>query len=259
MWILNKKNTYKGAALLFTTVVVLSLSALHANADNMKSIGSEPAAVIELFTSQGCSSCPSADKVLGKIKAKGDVLALAWHVDYWDYIGWKDTFAKPDFTERQRAYARSLRERQIYTPQVIVNGYDHAVGSSNSKIERLLEVSKSQDGVMSIPIAIVDDGDDYAIQIKGAAANSELYVTVVFYNDVAEVKVTRGENRGKILTYHNIVVGAKSLGQLKSDGFFAYLSKDEIKQANADNIAVLVQAYSKGNRPGLIHGAKIIN
>jgi hypothetical protein len=95
----------------------------------------EPKAVLELFTSQGCSSCPPADKLLGEYAKRDDVLVLSFNVDYWDYLGWKDTLANPDNTERQRAYASARGDRQVYTPQVVVNGSAHVVGSNKADIE----------------------------------------------------------------------------------------------------------------------------
>jgi hypothetical protein len=101
--------------------------------------------VVELFTSQGCSSCPPADEYLGELAHRRDVIALAFHVDYWDYIGWKDPFASPDFTRRQRAYAGALGLRGLYTPQMIVDGRADAVGSDRARVEDMVR------GSMSVP------------------------------------------------------------------------------------------------------------
>ena len=114
----------------------------------------QPTAVIELFTSQGCSSCPPADKILGQYARDNTVLALAWHVDYWNYLGWKDTFSKAEFTERQRRYAVTLRRRQIYTPQAIVNGRDHVVGSHGRKLKSLIKSLSSSGKGLTVPIKI---------------------------------------------------------------------------------------------------------
>ena len=98
--------------------------------------------VVELFTSQGCSSCPPADKLMHELAKRDDVIALALHVDYWDYIGWKDVFAQPEFTARQRAYARLGNRKMIYTPQMVINGRDHVVGSNPKDTNALISSHK---------------------------------------------------------------------------------------------------------------------
>ena len=112
----------------------------------------EPRAVIELFTSQGCSSCPEADKLLGEIAKDRSVIAVSLPIDYWDYLGWKDTLADPKFTARQKAYSKIRGDRQVYTPQVVVNGKLHALGSDRESIERAIKESSGKYGVMSVPV-----------------------------------------------------------------------------------------------------------
>ena len=104
------------------------------------------AVVVELFTSQGCSSCPPADRILGELAERDDVIALALHVDYWDYLGWKDEFASPQYTKRQRAYARAAGERTIYTPQMVIGGQDHVIGSRPMKVSQAIQkhIAKAQ-------------------------------------------------------------------------------------------------------------------
>src|SRR5512140_911562 len=98
-------------------------------------VAAEPRAVLELFTSQGCSSCPPADAVFASYAGRDDVIALSFHVDYWDYLGWNDTFASRENTDRQRSYAATRGDRQVYTPQIVVNGRDHVVGSDRLALE----------------------------------------------------------------------------------------------------------------------------
>ncbi len=114
----------------------------------------EPRAVIELFTSQGCSSCPEADKLIGEIAKDPSVIAVSLPIDYWDYLGWKDTLADPKFTARQKAYSKIRGDRQVYTPQVIVNGRLHALGSDRASIERAIADSAGKAGVMSVPVKV---------------------------------------------------------------------------------------------------------
>src|SRR3984885_11898933 len=114
----------------------------------------EPRAVVELFTSQGCSSCPAADKVLGELAKDPNVIAISLPIDYWDYLGWKDTLADSRFTARQKAYSRARGDRDVYTPQVVVNGSAHVIGSDRTGIERAIEVTRESDGVMSVPVSM---------------------------------------------------------------------------------------------------------
>src|SRR5216683_7128733 len=121
---------------------------------------------IELFTSQGCSSCPPADAYLGRLAKRPDIVALAYHVDYWDYIGWKDAFATRSTTERQRAYARVLKQRYVYTPEMVVDGIGHDTGRERGPIEALLaeaqrraprratpELTRANDGVLTVKLS----------------------------------------------------------------------------------------------------------
>src|SRR5438552_18305795 len=118
----------------------------------------DPRAVVELFTSQGCSSCPPADKVIGDLANDPSVIALSMPIDYWDYLGWKDTLADSRFSARQRAYSRMRGDREVYTPQVIVNGSAHVIGSDRAGIELAMGDTRKIDGVMSVPVSMTFAG-----------------------------------------------------------------------------------------------------
>lgn len=160
--------------------------------------------VVELFTSQGCSSCPPADKFLHKLADRDDVIALAMHVDYWDYIGWKDSFASPAFTARQRAYARENNRRMIYTPQMIVNGGDHVVGNRPMDVTDVIDRHRGQKETISLSVArsgeILTISAAPKTRLKGP-----LSVQLIRYRPRATVDITRGENAGRTLSYANIV------------------------------------------------------
>src|SRR6516225_7449821 len=115
----------------------------------------EPRAVIELFTSQGCSSCPPADKLLGQLAADPSLVALSLPIDYWDYLGWKDTLADPRNSARQRAYSHARGDREVYTPQVVVNGSLHALGSDRNAIESAIVQSRNGGTTLSLPVSMV--------------------------------------------------------------------------------------------------------
>src|SRR5690348_16665641 len=119
-----------------------------------------PRALLELFTSQGCSSCPPADRLLGEFAADSSIVALSLPIDMWDYLGWKDTLALPGHSVRQRAYARQRGDRQVYTPQMVVNGVTHVVGSDRAAIERAIAETDNDAMVMSVPVLLAAPGGD---------------------------------------------------------------------------------------------------
>ncbi|SFN34777.1 hypothetical protein SAMN04487859_10146 [Roseovarius lutimaris] len=160
--------------------------------------------VIELFTSQGCSSCPPADEFMQQLAARHDVIALSLHVDYWDYIGWADIFAKPEYTARQRGYAKSGGRRMIYTPQMIINGTDHVVGNRPRDVTELIEKHRSD--ADDIVLKATRDGSVLRITARTDVAHDmPMLVQLLRYRPEATVAIERGENAGKLLEYSNIV------------------------------------------------------
>jgi len=160
--------------------------------------------VVEMYTSQGCSSCPPADAFFDKhLAERDDVIALALHVDYWDYIGWKDEFASPDYTKRQKAYARVAGHRSVYTPQMIVGGVDHVVGTHPEEVKALIR--KHQSLARKVAFSIERKGNKLHIRAKGGAVSDEMEVHLVRYRPSEEVAIRRGENAGKSVRYANIV------------------------------------------------------
>lgn len=170
---------------------------------------SEPPIVIELFTSQGCSSCPPADALLEDYAKRDGVIALSFHVDYWDYLGWKDRFASADFSARQREYARARGDSAVYTPQAVVNGRHQVVGSSTADIEEALGGAQSasespSDGRVEIEAAITGANLDIRVKPpKSGRSDADILLAVV--QPAATVKIKRGENSGRTITYRNIV------------------------------------------------------
>src|SRR5262249_42043595 len=113
----------------------------HAQAEDAARPTTATRAIVELYTSQGCPSCPAADALLGRLARRDGIIAISWGVDYWDYLGWRDTAARPEFTARQKAYAKVLGNGMVYTPQAVINGVAHANGSDEGKIERAIDKS----------------------------------------------------------------------------------------------------------------------
>src|SRR6202012_4721381 len=123
----------------------------------------DPRAVVELFTSQGCSSCPPADKIIGELAKDPSIIALSMPIDYWDYLGWKDTLADSRFTARQKAYSKVRGDRAVYTPQAVINGETHVIGSDRESIETAIGATNKSDGVMSVPVTMTQSGKQITV------------------------------------------------------------------------------------------------
>ena len=211
-----------------------------------------PVAVVELFTSQGCSSCPPADDFLAELDQRPDVLALAYHVDYWDYIGWKDTFGDSAYSDLQRAYAQSWGKSRIFTPQLIVNGTADFVGSQRNAIEG---------GIAGAQLSVVVDLEyeegvlDVAIEGVSGAHQSVVYL-VTFRNNV-DVNIERGENQGKLISYAQVVTSRQIIGMWDAEnGSHIKLPVGELFNDKSDGVAIIVQEQSNG-LPGPILGAAL--
>ncbi|MEP1522114.1 MULTISPECIES: DUF1223 domain-containing protein [Ascidiaceihabitans] len=166
--------------------------------------------VVELFTSQGCSSCPPADAMLHELAVRDDVIAIALHVDYWDYIGWKDEFADPAYAKRQRKYARVGGRRSVYTPQMIVNGQTDIVGAKAMKLSAAIAAHAAQP--MPVAVSLTRSGD--TVQIKADAQSAGSYVVQLLrYQPLRESRITRGENAGQTLKYANVAQDWQELAQ----------------------------------------------
>jgi hypothetical protein len=209
-----------------------------------------PRAVVELFTSQGCASCPPADALLTSLSEQDDVVALAYHVDYWDYVGWEDTFGDEVYSDRQRAYAQSWGSSRIYTPQMVVNGAKGVVGS------RRAEVHGAIDGAaLPLPVDIERHGDMLKIAIPPQAGLDDAVVWLVTYLDRADVSIDKGDNAGKSMVYTQVVTGRQVLGMWEAaSGATLKLPLPEMFGEDNTGIAVLVQQERDG-LPGLILGA----
>jgi len=158
--------------------------------------------VVELFTSQGCSSCPPADAFLGELAQRKDVIALAYHVDYWDYIGWKDRYASPAWTDRQKGYAGALELRTLYTPQMVIDGRADAVGSDRTNVNFLIDRAASQP---KLELTLDSSGSKHLLHLPQAQLNQPATVWVAIYDPEQQTLVSRGENAGSTLSEYNIV------------------------------------------------------
>lgn len=172
----------------------------------------EPGVVVELYTSQGCSSCPPADDFMAVLANEPGVIALALHVDYWDYLGWADAFAQAQFTDRQKAYARHAGKKMIFTPQMIVGGTDRMVGH---KVDEVRAAIARHAGVArDIRLTVTRDGDTLRITAEAVPpADRHLRVQLIRYLPEQRVAIEKGENAGRIVTYRNIVTSWQGVGE----------------------------------------------
>lgn len=203
----------------------------------------KPLTVVELFTSQGCSSCPPADRYLGELAKRPDVLALSEHVDYWDYIGWKDVFASPDITARQRVYARKMGLRYVYTPQMVVQGRSHATGSDRDTIERLIREAAA---APRQPVEIETGGGGVTVVVPEGETRERATVWLAVFDRAHDVEIRRGENAGRTITYHNVVREMRRLGEWSGEAVRLSVDAAEMTTGGYDGCAVLLQGADSG-------------
>ncbi|MDE1936067.1 thioredoxin family protein [Bradyrhizobium sp.] len=217
----------------------------------------EPRAVVELFTSQGCSSCPPADKIIGELAKDPSVIALSMPIDYWDYLGWKDTLADARFSARQKAYSRMRGDRDVYTPQAIINGEVHVVGSDRAGIERAIGATRKSDGVMSVPVSMKLSGGHIMVSVAdagktSAATHGEVWIYSI--SKAVPISIARGENHGRELTYYNVVRNVLKVGDWNGTAGSWTVPLENISHEGVDAAAVFVQDGSR-DRPGAMLGA----
>lgn len=216
-----------------------------------------PLGVVELFTSQGCDSCPRADEVLADLARSGEVVALGYHVDYWDYLGWKDTLGKPESTARQYDYGKSFGIRSVYTPQAIVNGRVHLNGSKGDAVTGMLDSLKRSGQGLSVDIKVERQGGSVMIDTAGVPGGiGAAHLVLVYFDPVRQVVIERGENKGRTVDYVNPVTDVQTAGMWHGKAARFELPQSEI--AKKGGCAVLLQSVDKDGLPGAILGAAVI-
>jgi hypothetical protein len=218
---------------------------------------SEPRAVVELFTSQGCSSCPPADNIIGELSKDPSIIALSMPIDYWDYLGWKDTLADARFSARQKAYSHMFSDRGVYTPQVIVNGSAHVIGSDRAGIEGAIGDTQKADGVMSLPVTMTLSGKQINVSVgasgKGPTSmHGEVWICSVTRE--IPISIGRGENRGREITYHNVVRNLLKVGDWNGSSGSWTVPLENISRDGVDAAVVYVQDGTR-DKPGPMLGA----
>jgi len=236
---------------LAAALLVLAFAAAPAAGEQ----GTGPRAVVELFTSQGCSSCRVADQLLANFAGGAGVIALALPVDYWDYLGWKDTLGSAAHSARQRAYAMAHGDTKVMTPQVVVSGLVRTSGKDEAAVRSAIEEAHSHPEVMSLDVRIEPDGDRldvHAFPRSGAMQSGEVWMLSMARE--RHVVVEGGENLGKNLPYVNVVRRMTRLGPWTGKFCKFAISREEALGPDGDDVVVIVQEGS-GGKPGPILGA----
>jgi len=200
--------------------------------------------VVELFTSEGCSSCPPAEAAIGQLSARADIVALAWHVDYWDDLGWRDRFELPQSVKRQNLYARNLRRASVYTPQLVVDGRFDAVGADGSAISKALAAQRT-----SVPLSLSLSEAELLVDIGAQPQSPGCDVLLVPYLRHATSAIGRGENAGRTLEEFNIVREVRALGSWKGEPKAFRIPVSSLPR-DATDVAVLIQPSDQGPMVG---------
>jgi hypothetical protein len=215
-----------------------------------------PKGVVELFTSQGCSSCPPADAAFRKLVERGDVIALAYHVDYWNYLGWADTLSSKENTERQYGYARTMGRGNVYTPQVIVNGRDHVAGADLGGITGRIDGYLTEGKGLTVPVAAKVNGDE--LEIKIGAGPGKANVVMVYFNREKTIDVEKGENSGKKIAYLNSVADIETVGMWDGKETSLMLPANVLQKPDLEGCAILLQSSTEDGTPSAILGATVV-
>jgi hypothetical protein len=203
-----------------------------------------PDVVAELFSSQGCSSCPPADQLLNEIRVRPGVLALTYHVDYWDYLGWKDTLGSADFSQRQYDYAKARGDMDVYTPQMIVNGEKPLVGSQRSEVYAVLEQSRQSNWPVALSLSATTT--EILVDIGQAEGIGEATLWILPILGEISVKIERGEMAGQEITYHNVVRRVVPAGMWSGKATRISLPKAGIMPEDSTACAALLQIGKVG-------------
>ena len=234
-----RRFTFLNAAVLAAAAAVLWPATL---AD--AGAGKRPV-VVELYTSQGCSSCPPADTILGQLATRKDVIAMSLPITYWDMLGWKDTLASDGDTRRQKAYAQTMSRAGVYTPQIIVDGVNDVVGGRDAQVESAIAARATDE--QSVPVALSASRSIVHVDV-GAADVKDANATIWLFRvqPQATVSITDGENKGHTYTYHNVVREIRALGMWKGQAFSLDLPRQELMGSSHDSLVVAVQQGGYG-------------
>ena len=207
--------------------------------------GGKRPVVVELFTSQSCSSCPPADAVFDKLSDRNEVILLSYHVNYWDYLGWKDTLAKEEFSQRQYDYAHARGDMDVYTPQAIVQGSAHFVGSGAEEIQKSIDVS-SADGANWVTPVLTLNGEEVQVDVPAMAGAPQCTVWLMSIIPEKKVKIERGENAGREMVYSNAVCALLPAGMWSGSPVSLKMPASTVLHKDCRKCVALVQVGKVG-------------
>lgn len=236
---LNGRNQRRLIAFL---IMMISSMPLYAE-EKIKSLTSVKPIVVELFTSEGCSSCPPADSYMGELAKRTDLLPLTFHVDYWDYIGWKDRFADPAYTQRQRYYANVFGSHTVYTPQMVIGGALDVVGSDKESVTQALDTVKTR--LTTYDIVLEKDGNALMANFPEAPINGIASVWLVAYQKEGASQASAGENAGRKLHTFNVVRQMMMVGKWEGNAMQIVLPKLDPAQ-DIDGLAIIANLNQTG-------------
>ncbi len=201
--------------------------------------------LVELFTSEGCSSCPPADAYLGELAKRPGVIALSFHVDYWNRLGWTDPFSSAEATARQKGYAESLKQSYVYTPEMVIDGRVHEAGSRREKVETLLGAARGN-AVFPVALTRKPDGTVEAALPATGGATTDATVWLVLYDRSQTISVKAGENGGRSITHANVVREIRRVANWNGRATRLMMPIDAATQRERGGAVVIVQAGSYG-------------
>lgn len=243
--------------LLLMTLVVGALAAVAPwNCTAGEKARSHPIGVVELFTSQGCSSCPKADAAFAELAEREDLISISYHIDYWNYLGWQDTLAVKENTDRQYGYAKMLGNNNVFTPQIVLNGVRDARSANlRTILDDLHSLARAGDGV---PVGVDAElmPDELVIRIAEGAGKAD--VVIAYFQKMTTVDIAKGENIGKKITYRNAVTNLETVGMWEGKPLEIKLPSSLIAKRGHDGCAILLQAHDRDGNPGRIYGAAMI-
>lgn len=222
---------------------VLPLTGLPARAAALQPV------LVELFTSQGCSSCPKADRLATELAQDPNAWVVSFNVDYWDYLGWRDTLAKPEFSQRQYDYASARGDGQIYTPQMVVNGRTHVVGSDKTAV--LAAISQAQGVPPTISLQLSLNAHDIKVEIPKSPMPLDATLWLLAVEPSVEQKIERGENSGQTVVYSNVVRNLVPAAMWSGEAYSGSWMRDAVMTAGCTTCVAVLQSQKAGPVLGL--------
>lgn len=227
----------------------LGVAALAAPFIATQAQAAEPAVLVELFTSQGCSSCPPADRLAASLKGRPGLHVVSLNVDYWDYLGWRDTLAKPEYTQRQMDYAHTRGDNDVYTPQMVIDGKLHVVGSNQADVENAIATAAKT--AINTAISLQATDTEIVVRLGDGPAIEEATVWLMAIAPAISVKIERGENSGSNITYHNVVRNLTPAGMWTGKSATLTLPRKGIMLADCKSCIAVLQKGKVGPVLGL--------